>query len=184
MRAQKTQMSSIYALLCVQEAIVWCCKIVCCEINLTALRLKSAVVSFCFCLTAVSAVCRTRPSALDSITQLIEFVSTRIGSGKKLHTVDKNVCTLFLRLKTWIQFLKSHSENFPHNCTALSTLFNDLPRTHEAKSSTNKAQSQPFNRTFTALLISGDRMLLCGTPISCCEWQTVCTNETCCDCQY
>ena len=27
-------------------------------------------------------------------------------------------------------------------------------------------------------------MLLCGTPISCCEWQTVCTNETCCDCQY
>ena len=73
---------------------------------------------------------------------------------------------------------------FTHNCTALSTLFNDLPRTHEAKSSTNKAQSQPFNRTFTALLISGDRMLLCGTPISCCEWQTVCTNETCCDCQY
>ena len=112
MRAQKTPMSSIYALLCVQEAIVWCCKIVYCEINLTALRLKSAVVSFCFCLTAVSAVCCTRPSALDSITQLIEFISTNIGSGKKIHTVDKNVCTLFLRLKTQIQFLKSGSENY------------------------------------------------------------------------
>ena len=42
-----------------------CWKIVCCEINLTALRLKSAVVSSLW--TAFSAACRN-PSALHSVT--------------------------------------------------------------------------------------------------------------------
>ena len=45
-----------------------CWKIVCCEINLTALRLKSAVVSSLW--TAFSAACRN-PSALHSVTLVL-----------------------------------------------------------------------------------------------------------------
>ena len=62
---------------------------------------------------------------------------------------------------------------FTHSCCiALSTLFNVFPLTHKAKSSTNKEQSVPFRTTLTMLLISmlksaGDRMLPCGTHISC-----------------
>ena len=43
---------------------------------------------------------------------------------------------------------------FTHNCIALSTLCNNLPRTHKAKSSTNKEQSVPCK---TALTIERSR---------------------------
>ena len=34
------------------------------------------------------------------------------------------------------------------------------------------------------MLRATDRMLSCWTPISCCEWQINCTNETCGDCHH
>jgi len=94
-----------------QRPLWGCCKIVCCEVNLTAVRLKSAVVSFWFCLTAASAVCLTRPSALDSITQLIEFISTNIGSGKNSIPLIKMYAHCFwgwkLKSNFWSPVLKT-----------------------------------------------------------------------------
>ena len=61
---------------------------------------------------------------------------------------------------------------FTHSWISLSTLLNVFPLRHKAKLSTNKEQSVSFQTALTMLSIlmlkrAGDRMLPCGTPISC-----------------
>ena len=72
----------------------------------------------------------------------------------------------------WIQTVLEVENLMPFWHLALSTLFNVFPLTHKAKSSTKKEQSVPFKTALTTLLTlmlkrAGDRMLPCGTPISC-----------------
>ena len=108
------------------------------------------------------------PRNLASITTLSSRIS---GWGKG--RANKSVYILFLKQKIWNNFLVSMCQHCLHRAASLFPLcINDLPRKHEAKSSTNQQASVPFKTDLTMLFIlmikrAGDRMLPCGAPISC-----------------
>ena len=119
-----------------------------------------------------------RPRNFASLSTFIGVFPRRmLGSGKKPYCWWKWIHTVLE-----VENLKPLSDThfwtlFTHRCIPLSTLFNVFQFTHKAKSSTNKEQSVPFKTALTMLLIlmlkrAGDKMLPCGTPISC-----LCSSE-------
>ena len=108
-----------------------------------------------------------------SVTTLTGVLSSRIsGSGKGPTCRPKCIHTVF-EFENFKPFSCIHVWTlFTQNCIALSTVHNDLPCAHKAKSSTNKEASLPFQIDLTVLFNlmwkrAGDRTLPCGTPIFC-----------------
>ena len=121
----------------------------------------------------VSFVSKIRPRNFASFTTFIGVFPRRmLGSGKKTYCWWKWIQTV-LEVENLKPFLDTHFwTRFTHSCIPLSTLFNVFPLRHKTKLSTNKEQSVPFKTALTMLLIlmlkrAGDKMLPCGTPISC-----------------
>ena len=91
----------------------------------------------------------------------------RCFSQKNVRVLEKNV--LLMEMNT-DRHVGGELEAFLRH--PLLNAVNVFPLTHKAKSPTNKEQSVPFKKALTMLLIlmlkrAGDRMLPCGTPISC-----------------
>ena len=101
------------------------------------------------------------------------FPRRTFDSGKALYCLWKLSMHTISDVENLKQFSKSQFWTlFMHNCVVLCTQFNAFYRTHKAKSSADKEQSEPFNTDFKTFLIvvwkrGGGMGLPCWTPISC-----------------